>query len=179
MSRIGNKPILLPDLVKIQIEDSGQVNVQGPKGNLTWHLPEGVSASTHESKITLVRASDNRKVKALHGLSRSLIANMLTGVSTGFQVKLEIHGVGFRAAVNGGMITLLLGYSHPIEYKIPEGISITVAENTKLTIEGIDKQLVGQVAANLRAYYPPEPYKGKGVRYAGEIIERKQGKSVK
>lgn len=128
--------------------------------------------------ITIERESEDRKVRALHGLSRALISNMVTGVSTGFVKDLEIQGVGFKAAVKSTILDLNLGFSHDIHFPIPEGIKITVTENTKIKVQGIDRQLVGQVAADIRSYYPPEPYKGKGVRYAGEHIQRKEGKTV-
>jgi len=176
MSRIGNKSITIPDKVKCEISTAGDVKVEGPKGKLAWKLPTGVAAEVKEKEITLVRKAETRANRALHGLSRALIANMVLGVSTGFTRTLEIHGVGFRATVKGDVLDLSLGFSHPVLFPIPKEIKITVTENTKIAIEGIDKQLVGQVAANIRAYYPPEPYKGKGVRYTNEIIRRKEGK---
>jgi large subunit ribosomal protein L6 len=130
------------------------------------------------ANVVLTRASEDRDDRAKHGLSRALLANMVTGVSAGFVKDLEIHGVGFKAAVKGSHLDLSLGFSHPVLFPIPDGIKVTVAENTKVKVEGIDRQLVGQVAANIRGYYPPEPYKGKGVRYSGEHIERKEGKTV-
>jgi len=178
MSRIGKKSIDLPDKVKLNIANDGQVNVEGPKGTLNWQLPKQIKASVDGKTLTVERASEDRKVKALHGLSRSLLNNMVTGVSAGFVKDLEIQGVGFKAAVQGKVLNLSLGFSHPINFQIPEGIKITVADNTKVKVEGIDKHLVGQVAADIRGYYPPEPYKGKGVRYAGEQIIRKEGKTV-
>ncbi|MFQ3577786.1 MAG: 50S ribosomal protein L6 [Verrucomicrobiia bacterium] len=176
MSRIGNKNIPLPEKVKCVISPHGEVSVEGPKGKLAWKLPAGVSAEVKDQAISLVRKAETRSNRALHGLSRALIANMVTGVTTGFTRNLEIHGVGFRAAVKGNQLDLSLGFSHPVLFPIPEGIKITVTDNTKIAIEGIDKQKVGQVAANIRAYYPPEPYKGKGVRYADERVLRKEGK---
>ena len=178
MSRIGNKPIPLPAAVKVNFDESGSVSVTGPKGTLSWHLPKNVSAKVEGTDVVLTRASEGRDDRANHGLSRALLANMITGVSAGFTRNLEIHGVGFKAAVKGESLDLSLGFSHPVLFPIPEGIKVTVTENTKVKIEGIDRQLVGQVAANIRGYYPPEPYKGKGVRYAGEHIERKEGKTV-
>ncbi len=178
MSRIGKKPITLPAAVKVVLEQSGAVSVTGPKGSLSWSLPKNVSLAVEGAEIVLSRASDDRDDRAKHGLSRALVANMVTGVSTGFTQNLEIHGVGFKAAVKGEFLDLSLGFSHPVLFPIPAGIKVTVTENTKVKIEGIDRQLVGQVAANIRGYYPPEPYKGKGVRYAGEHIERKEGKTV-
>jgi large subunit ribosomal protein L6 len=178
MSRIGKKLIELPAKVKLNIAGDGAVSVEGPKGKLSWTLPKLIKARVEENKVEVSRDSEERKVRALHGLSRALLNNMITGVSTGFVKDLEIQGVGFKAAVKGPILDLNLGFSHDIHFPIPEGIKVTVAENTKIKVEGIDRQLVGQVAADIRAYYPPEPYKGKGVRYAGEQIQRKEGKTV-
>jgi large subunit ribosomal protein L6 len=152
--------------------------VEGPKGKLSWNLPEGIQASLEGTELSVTRVSDERKYRALHGTSRSLINNMIIGVSQGFVKDLEIVGVGFRAAVKGNILDLNLGKSHPINHPIPQGLTVTVADNTKVKVEGVDKQLVGQFAAEIRSYYPPEPYKGKGVRFAGEVIRRKEGKSV-
>jgi large subunit ribosomal protein L6 len=178
MSRIGRKSIQIPDKVKLDVSDTGDVTVEGPKGRLKWSLPRQISLKVEGKEASLSRSAETRSVKALHGLSRSLINNMVAGVSQGFQKSLEIHGVGFRAQVQGANLTMSLGFSHPVVFPIPEGIKITVQENTKLLIEGIDKQKVGQVAADIRAFYPPEPYKGKGIRYTGEQILRKEGKTV-
>ncbi len=178
MSRIGNKEVEIPDQVKVNISNDGAVAVEGPKGKLNWTLPKQISAKVTDNKISLVRDAETRGVKALHGLSRSLVNNMVLGVSTGFTKDLIIEGVGFKAAVQGQVLNIALGFSHPILFPIPNDIKITVAENTKISISGIDKKEVGQVAADIRRYYPPEPYKGKGVRYAGEIIRRKEGKTV-
>lgn len=178
MSRVGNKVIPLPDKVSVEVNDGGSLAVEGPKGKLEWVLPEGITLNQEEESVLLTRSDESRSQKALHGTSRSLVANMVEGVSAGFQRKLEIHGVGFRAAVKGNELDLSLGFSHPVRHPIPEGIKVTVEENTKITVEGIDKHLVGQFAADVRAYYPPEPYKGKGVRYADEYVRRKAGKSV-
>jgi large subunit ribosomal protein L6 len=178
MSRIGKKLIELPAKVKLSVSGEGAVSVEGPKGKLEWSLPKHIKAHVEGTTVTLQRGSEDRKVRALHGLSRALVNNMVTGVSTGFVKDLEIQGVGFKAAVKGSILDLNLGFSHDIHFPIPQGIKVTVAENTKIKIEGIDRQLVGQVAADIRAYYPPEPYKGKGVRYAGEKIQRKEGKTV-
>ena len=145
---------------------------------MEWTLPRGIKASVQDNRVSLVRDAETRSVKALHGLSRSLVHNMILGVSEGFTKRLEIEGVGFRAAVKGSNLNLSLGFSHPVEFPIPKDIKITVADNTKITIQGVDKKLVGQVAADIRGFYPPEPYKGKGVRYAGEQIRRKVGKTV-
>ena len=178
MSRIGKKIIELPKAVKVAVSAGGEVKVEGPKGKLEWTLPNGISAKVDAAGVLFERASDGRNVRALHGLSRALVANMVKGVSDGFVKDLEIHGVGFKAAVQGKVLNLSLGFSHAILFDIPEGIKITVADNTKIKIEGADKKTVGQVAADIRAYYPPEPYKGKGVRYAGEQLVRKEGKTV-
>ena len=178
MSRIGKKSIELPAKVKLNVAGDGAVSVEGPKGKLSWTLPKQIKARVEQNKVEVSRESEERKVRALHGLSRALLNNMITGVSTGFVKDLEIQGVGFKAAVKGPILDLNLGFSHDIHFPIPQGIKITVAENTKIKVEGIDRQLVGQVAADIRAYYPPEPYKGKGVRYAGEQIQRKEGKTV-
>ena len=178
MSRIGNKPVEIPDKVKVNIDNAGAVSVEGPRGKLQWNLPRDIRASVQDNRVSVVRAAETRSVKALHGLSRSLVHNMVQGVSEGFTKQLEIEGVGFRAAVQGSTLNLSLGFSHPVPFSIPKDIKITVTENTKIKIEGVDKKLVGQVAADIRRFYPPEPYKGKGVRYAGEQIRRKEGKTV-
>jgi len=178
MSRIGNKAVEIPDKVKVNIGDDGAVSVEGPKGKLRWKLPRDIRASVEENRVSLVREAETRSVKALHGLSRSLVHNMVQGVSEGFTKQLEIEGVGFRAAVQGSDLNLSLGFSHPIQFSIPKDIKITVTDNRKITIQGADKKLVGQVAADIRRFYRPEPYKGKGVRYAGEQIRRKVGKTV-
>ena len=178
MSRIGKKAIELPAKVKLNVSGGGALSVEGPKGKLEWTLPKQISASIEGNHVSINRNSEDRKVRALHGLSRALVNNMVTGVSTGFVKDLEIQGVGFKAAVKGTILDLNLGFSHDIHFPIPQGIKVTVAENTKIKIEGIDRQLVGQVAADIRGYYPPEPYKGKGVRYVGEQIQRKEGKTV-
>ena len=178
MSRIGSKAVEIPAKVKIKVDDSGNVAVEGPRGKLNWTLPKGIKANVAENQVSLLRSAETRSVKALHGLSRALINNMVLGVSQGFTKNLEIEGVGFKAAVQGKTLNLSLGFSHPVLFPIPPEIKITVTDNTKIAIEGIDKKTVGQVAADIRRYYPPEPYKGKGVRYAGEQIRRKEGKTV-
>jgi large subunit ribosomal protein L6 len=178
MSRIGNKAVEIPDKVKVNIGDDGAVSVDGPKGKLRWKLPHHIRASVKDNRVSLVREAETRSVKALHGLSRSLVHNMVQGVSEGFTKQLEIEGVGFRAAVQGSTLNLSLGFSHPIQFSIPKDIKVTVTDNTKIAIQGADKKLVGQVAADIRRFYPPEPYKAKGVRYAGEQIRRKEGKTV-
>jgi len=177
MSRVGLKPISLPEKVSVKV-DAGKVLVEGPKGNLGFPLPNGISVKTEDSSVIVARASEARQQRALHGTIRSLVNNMIIGVTKGFVKDLEIQGVGMRAAVKGKDIDLSLGKSHPILHPIPSGLTVTVTDNTKIKVEGIDKQLVGQFAAEVRGYYPPEPYKGKGVRYAGEKVRRKEGKSV-
>jgi large subunit ribosomal protein L6 len=178
MSRIGFKAVEIPEKVKVNIGADGAVAVEGPKGKLSWTLPRSIKGSVQDNRISIVREAETRSVRALHGLSRSLIHNMVLGVSEGFTKQLEIEGVGFKAAVQGAVLNLSLGKSHPILFPIPKEIKITVTDNTKIAIAGIDKKVVGQVAADIRRYYPPEPYKGKGVRYAGEIVRRKEGKTV-
>ena len=178
MSRIGKKPIEIPAKVKVNVGAEGAVSVEGPKGKLSWTLPKAVRAKLDGSTLAVERENESRQVRALHGLSRSLLANMVQGVNEGFKKDLEIQGVGFKAAVQGQKLNLSLGKSHPILFDIPNEIKVTVTENTKIAIEGIDKHLVGQAAADIRAYYPPEPYKGKGIRYAGEQVRRKEGKTV-
>ena len=178
MSRIGNKPVEIPDKVKVNVDNQGSISVEGPKGKLSWTLPREIKASVSDNRVSLAREAETRSVKALHGLSRALVNNMVQGVSEGFTKQLEIEGVGFKAAVQGSTLNLSLGFSHPILFPIPTEIKITVVDATKLTIQGIDKKLVGQVAADIRRFYPPEPYKGKGVRYAGEQVRRKEGKTV-
>jgi len=177
MSRIGKKSIALPEKVSVA-EKAGVVTVEGPKGKLEFELPEGITISQEDAVLSVNRPSDHRRFKALHGTARSIISNMVEGVTNGFSKNLEIIGVGFRAKVAGKALDLSLGKSHPILHPIPEGLTVTVADNTKIKVEGIDKQIVGQFAAEVRGYYPPEPYKGKGVRYVGEYVRRKAGKSV-
>lgn len=177
MSRIGKQPVAIPPKVKVEVKGQ-KVNVEGPKGKLSWELPTRTAAKVDGTNILVTREGDDAAARALHGLSRALLNNMVRGVSEGFSKKLEINGVGFKAAVAGKVITMNLGFSHPINYDIPDQITVTVEENTKITIVGPDKQLVGKVAAELRSYYPPEPYKGKGVKYSDEHVERKEGKTV-
>ena len=177
MSRIGKQPIIIPPKVKVDIKGS-TVAVEGPKGKLSFTLPKRTSAKMDSGQVLVRREGDDAQTKALHGLSRALINNMVKGVSEGFVKKLEINGVGFKASMTGKVITLNLGYSHPITYTIPEQIKVTIEENTKLTIEGPDRQVVGVVASEIRSFYPPEPYKGKGVKYSDEKIIRKEGKTV-
>ena len=177
MSRVGLKPISLPEKVAVKL-DGRTVVVEGPKGQLDFHLPDGISLSSEGTTVVVSRASELRQHRALHGTARSLVQNMILGVTQGFVKNLEIQGVGLRAAVKGSDLDLSLGRSHPLLHPIPAGLTVTVADHTKIKVEGIDKQLVGQFAAEVRAFYPPEPYKGKGVRYVGEHVRRKEGKSV-
>jgi len=177
MSRIGKQPVAIPAKVKVDVKGS-KVFVEGPKGKLDMEIPRRTSLKIDGGSVLVSRDGDDAEARAMHGLSRALLNNLVKGVSEGYSKKLEINGVGFKAAVQGKVVNLSLGYSHPINYDIPEQIKVTVEENTKITIEGPSKQVVGQVAAEIRAYYPPEPYKGKGVKYADERIERKEGKTV-
>ena len=177
MSRIGKQPIAIPAKVKVEVKGQ-KVHVEGPKGELDWELPKRTSLKVDGDKVVVSRDGEDAQAKALHGLSRALVNNMVKGVTDGYVKKLEIQGVGFKAAVTGKIVNLALGFSHPINYNIPDQIKVTVEDNTKLTIEGPDKMLVGKVAAEIRGFYPPEPYKGKGVRYVGEHVQRKEGKTV-
>ena len=177
MSRVGSKLIEVPDKVKVAIADN-HVAVEGPKGKLEMDMPGRTSVSQEGNILTVARDGDDREARAMHGLGRSLLNNMVQGVSEGYVKKLEINGVGFKALVNGNTVTMNLGYSHPIKYNLPDQVKVTVDKDTNVTIEGPDKQKVGLVAAELRGFYPVEPYKGKGVRYAGERVRRKEGKTV-
>lgn len=176
MSRIGKMPVAVPSGVDVAI--SGQnVTVKGPKGSLVRQFPERVAISLDGGTATVTRADETRQARALHGLSRALLNNMVVGVSDGFKRDLEIIGVGYRALLKGRDLELQVGFSHPVNFPAPEGITFEVPEPTKVSISGIDKELVGQVAANIRKIRPPEPYKGKGVRYVGEVVRRKAGKA--
>ena len=177
MSRIGSKTIEVPDKVKVAIA-AGHVSVEGPKGKLELDMPKRTSVSQEENTLSVARDGDDREARAMHGLGRSLLNNMVIGVSEGFVKKLEINGVGFKAAVSGSTVTMNLGYSHPIKYDLPDQVKVSVDKDTSVTIEGPDKQKVGLVAAELRGFYPVEPYKGKGVKYADEHVRRKEGKTV-
>jgi large subunit ribosomal protein L6 len=176
MSRIGRLPITVPAGVTVTVEGN-TVKVKGPKGELSHTLPSGISISREGDTLTVARASEETNHKSLHGLSRSLVANMVEGVTKGYQKQLEITGVGYKAEVRPYGLQLALGFSHSIEYKAPAGIKLTAPQPTQVLIDGSDKALVGQVAAELRNLRPPEPYKGKGIRYAGEVIRRKAGKA--
>jgi large subunit ribosomal protein L6 len=177
MSRIGKQPVVIPAGVKVAVS-GGSVKVDGPKGSLAWVVPAGITVKVEDGKILLARPNDERRSKALHGLSRALVNNMVDGVAKGFEKELHIEGVGYRAAVAGSKLNLTLGYSHPVEFEIPKGITIVVEAQTEVKISGIDKALVGQVAANIRFLREPEVYRGKGVRYKNEHIRRKAGKTA-
>lgn len=177
MSRIGRLPIVIPPKVKVEVKGQ-KVAVEGPKGKLSFDLPEHTSAVVEDGKVVVKRAGESAEMRALHGMSRAMVNNLVQGVTEGFAKRLEINGVGYKAAVQGKVLNLSLGYSHPVNFTVPEGIKITVEENTKINVEGSDKQLVGHVAAVIRGFCPPEPYKGKGIKYATEKIVRKEGKTV-
>ena len=179
MSRIGKEPISVPSDVQVSIEGRN-VGVSGPKGSLDLDVPGEIEVRQEDDMILVERSNDDRKNKALHGLTRSLVNNMVIGVSEGFKKELEIVGVGYRAAEKGSNgLELQLGFSHPVEVKAPEGITFEVPEPTRIIVSGINKEVVGQVAADIRSYRKPEPYKGKGIRYAGEHVARKAGKAAK
>ena len=175
MSRIGRKPVHVPDAVTVSIAP-GNIAVKGPKGELTQTYSQDMTVSQEDGTILVARPTDRGEHRALHGLTRSLIANMVEGVTDGFEKRLEIQGVGYRAALKGKNLELALGFSHPVSIEAPEGIEFEVPQPTEIIIRGIDKQLVGQVAADIRKRRPPEPYKGKGIRYRGEQVLRKVGK---
>ncbi|MGD2043759.1 MAG: 50S ribosomal protein L6 [Acidimicrobiia bacterium] len=178
MSRVGNKPVDLPSGVDVKI-DGTVVKVKGSKGELERSFHERIGFDLDEGVVTVTRPDDARESRALHGLSRALLHNMVIGVSDGFRKELEIQGVGYRASMKGNSIELLVGFSHPVVVEAPEGITFEVPDQTKIIVSGIDKELVGQVAANIRKVRPPEPYKGKGIRYVGEYVRRKAGKAGK
>jgi large subunit ribosomal protein L6 len=175
MSRIGKRPVPVPSGVQANVEGQ-KVKVKGPKGLLELMLPEDVDVAMENGAVTVKPRNETKRARAMWGLSRSLVANLVTGVTNGFEKRLEITGVGYRASLQGKNLQLALGYSHDVHYPIPEGIAITTPRPTEIVITGIDKQKVGQVAAEIRGFRPPEPYKGKGVKYAGEYIFRKEGK---
>ena len=178
MSRIGKEPISVPSDVQVSIEGRS-VGVTGPKGSLDLDLPGEINVRQEDGTVLVERPNDDRKNKALHGLTRSLINNMVIGVSEGFKKELEIVGVGYRAAKSGDGLELQLGFSHPVKVNAPDGITFDVPEPTQIIVSGINKEIVGQVAADIRSYRKPEPYKGKGIRYAGEHVARKAGKAAK
>ena len=183
MSRLGKAPIFLPKGVEIKKSEQ-QVEVKGPKGVLHHSLPQGILFEVHESQLIVKYDEESGLPKPMYGLYRSLLSNAIVGVSEGFKKELNLIGVGYRAAVNraavkGDILDIQIGFSHPYQLKVPDGVQVTVAKNTAITITGIDKQVVGQFAANIRALRPPEPYKGKGIRYVDEYVRRKAGKSTK
>ena len=178
MSRIGKLPIPLPAGVSVDV-DGRDVTVAGPKGTLDHTVVEPITVEVHDARVVVTRPDDERTSKALHGLTRTLVANMVTGVSAGFQRRLEIHGTGYRVQAKGRNLEFALGFSHPVVVEPPDGISFAVENPTRFSVSGIDKQRVGEVAANIRKIRPPEPYKGKGVRYEGEAVRRKAGKAGK
>ncbi len=177
MSRIGLKPLQIPDKVQVTIKDRN-IQVKGPKGELEFEMPELIDLKMEENVISFSRANDDKKVRALHGLTRALTANMVQGVSNGFTRTLKIEGVGYKAEMRGLYLMLSLGYSHPILVVPPKGIEIQTPQPTTIIVSGIDKQLVGEVSARVRKLRPPEPYKGKGIRYEGEYVRRKAGKTT-
>jgi large subunit ribosomal protein L6 len=177
MSRIGKKPIPIPQGVKVLV-DGTTVRAEGPKGKLTQPVPSGLNAKVDNGILVIGREGDDRRVRALHGLTRSLVANMVTGVKDGFERKLEIVGIGYRAQMQGKAIQLALGYSHPVIFPLPDGISAEIDKQVGITLRGADKALLGETAAKLRALRKPDPYKGKGIKYADEVIRRKVGKKA-
>lgn len=177
MSRIGKQPVDIPDGVNVAV-DGPKISVKGPLGELSLELRDRVTVTAADRKVTLEAVDETRESSSLHGLSRTLVANMIQGVSKGFSKALEIHGVGFKANVQGNKLVMSLGYSQPVEYVVPDGITVEVEKGTKISVSGADKQMVGDVAARIRCFYPPEPYKGKGIRYVGEYVRRKVGKTV-
>ncbi len=178
MSRVGKNPVPVPKGVDVKL-DGSTLTVKGPKGTLTRTLPEQISVAVEGDQIVVRRKDDTRQSRSLHGLVRALINNMVVGVSQGFTKVLEIHGVGYRADVNKNVLSLTLGYSHPVDFQLPEGIQASVERQTVIKLEGIDRELLGQTAADIRALRPVEPYKGKGIRYADEYVRRKAGKAGK
>jgi large subunit ribosomal protein L6 len=177
MSRIGRQPVNIPQGVKVQI-DGTTVRAEGPKGKLTQPIPTGLSAKLENNQLVISRTGDDRKIRALHGLARALMANMVNGVKDGFERKLDIVGIGYRAQVQGKTITLALGYSHPVVFPLPDGITADIERQVAITLKGADKALLGQTAAKLRALREPDPYKGKGIKYSDEVIRRKVGKKA-
>ncbi|MNX43290.1 50S ribosomal protein L6 [compost metagenome] len=176
MSRIGKRPVSIPGNVKVSV-DGRKVSVEGPKGKLSYNLLPEVSVSVEDGVLNVTRVNDSQDARARHGLSRTLVANMVEGVSNGFTKSLEMVGVGYRATLEGRVLNLAIGYSHPVKIDPPAGIEIAVEGANKIHVKGADKQLVGDIAAEIRAVRPPEPYKGKGIKYAGEVVRRKAGKS--
>jgi large subunit ribosomal protein L6 len=179
MSRIGVKPISIPAGVEVTIDANNTVTVKGPKGSLTQKLTSDLTIKNEENILTVERPTNNKKHKSLHGLTRTLIANMVEGVTNGYEKKLVLVGVGYRAQKQGSKLVLSLGFSHPVEMEDPEGITVEVPNQTEILVKGIDKQIVGNYSAKIRSWREPEPYKGKGIRYAGEVVRRKEGKTGK
>ena len=177
MSRIGKAPVAVPNGVTVTLKDGNVISVKGPRGELTRSLPTAMTVTQENGTVTVTRPSDEDQHKALHGLTRTLIANMVEGVTKGFSKNLELVGVGYKAEKRPYGLQLSLGYSHPIEYRAPQGITLTAPVPTQIVVEGANKEVVGQVAAELRSLRPPEPYKGKGVKYVGEQVRRKAGKA--
>jgi large subunit ribosomal protein L6 len=175
MSRIGRLPVAIPSGVRVGHAE-GTVSIEGPKGALSARIPDGITVEIESEQVRLRRNDEKKRTRALHGLARALVSNMVTGVTEGFAKELEIHGVGYRADVSGKTLKVAVGFSHPVDLTIPEGLSVSLQDG-KVRIEGIDRQLVGQFAANVRSLRPPEPYKGKGIRYVGERVRRKVGKA--
>lgn len=178
MSRVGRKPIPIPSGIDVKV-DKNSISVKGPKGQLKQNFHPRIGIKLDAGNILVSRSSDDKLDRSLHGLTRSIVANMITGVTKGYEKALEISGVGYRAQVQGRSLMLTLGFSHPVEFKLPEGIDAAVDKQTNVTIKGIDKYLVGQVAANIRSLKLPEPYKGKGIKYSDEVVRRKEGKAGK
>ena len=179
MSRIGRKPITVPSGVEVKINDNNLITVKGPKGSLEQQISPDLKVELNEGELAVTRPSDNKKHRSLHGLSRTLINNMIIGVTEGYSKKLEIVGVGYRAQKQGTKLVLSLGFSHPVEMEDPAGLEVEVPNQTEILVKGINKQLVGNYAAKIRAWREPEPYKGKGIRYSGEVVRRKEGKTGK
>ena len=177
MSRIGQAPVAVPDGVDVTVQGR-TVAVKGKLGETSIELPDGITARVDDGRVVLERPDETRDSKSFHGLARSLVANMVEGVAKGYSRDLEINGVGFRAAVNGRQVSLSLGFASPLEYTVPDGVNVETKDGTTLTVSGIDKQKVGDVAARIRSFFPAEPYKGKGIQYKGERIRRKVGKTV-
>ena len=178
MSRIGNKVVVLPAGVEIK-QDGNNITVKGPKGELTREFSSDIKMNSEGNEVTFIRPNDSKEMKTIHGTTRANFNNMVVGVSEGFQKALELIGVGYRAQVQGNKLTLNVGYSHPVEMTAPEGVTFEVPANTQVIVKGINKEVVGELAANIRGVRPPEPYKGKGIRYVGEFVRRKEGKTGK
>jgi large subunit ribosomal protein L6 len=176
MSRVGKKPVALPSKVQIEYQ-APQLTVKGPKGTLTVDVHPEIGVESAENELRITRPTDSRRHRALHGMVRSLVQNMVTGVSAGFTKELEIQGIGYRANLQGSTLTLSLGFSHPVNYTVPKDVQVEVRDQRVIAVKGIDRQKVGQVAADIRGFKPPEPYKGTGIRYVGERIARKEGKT--